>query len=110
MRNLLFKNLTSSDRKRKVISSMESTAQDGLHTSVYRHLLCQILEAKDSGSILPKPILYVIKRRDTVKRTEGFYCRIKGSLYMVVKGKLYLVSYVHSLRIVLKPAMDSVVT
>jgi len=102
MRDLLFKNLTSADKRGRVITSRELSEQDGLRTHIYRHLFYRITKVKETDSILPKPILYVLKKRDAKAKVEMFYCRIKGNIYMTVADKIYLINYVHSLRILLR--------
>lgn len=102
MRNLLFKNITSRDRSQRVLSSSELIEQDGLRTNVSRHLVCRVLEVAKAGGFLPSPALYVLKKRDTEFNTEAFYCQIKGKMYLAAKDKLYLVSFIHSLRIQLR--------
>ena len=102
MRNLLFKNITSRDKRQKVLSSSELTEQDGLRTNVSRHLVCRVLEVAKAEAFLPTPALYVVKKRDTEFNTEAFYCQIKGKMYLTTENKLYLVSFIHSLRIRLK--------
>lgn len=104
MRNLLFKNITSEDRKQKKLSSSELIEQSGLRTTVSRHLVCRIVDVEQAGVVLERPTLYVIKKRDTKLNLEAFYCRIKGQLYLASKDKLYLVHFINSLKIQLKAA------
>ncbi len=108
MRDLVFKNLTSSDKKRKIISSCETMEQRGVRTNIYRHLLCRVQEVTDTSAMLPKANLYVVKKHDTRLKLEEFYCRIKGSMYMVTNSKTFLIAFVHSLRIDLKAIQHSV--
>ena len=105
---MVFKNLTSEDKKRKRIASSEIIEHDGLRTDVRRHLICRITDVKEAGAMLPRPILYVLKKRNSKRRTEFFYCRIKGHMYLAVNDKVHLVTFIHSLRIYLKPASAAV--
>lgn len=102
MRNLLFKNVTSEDRRRKRLSSVEFIEQPGLHTTVNRHMVCRIVDTGKPDAALPRPTLYVFKRRDTRFNIEEFYCRIKGQMYCADQDKIYLVHFINSLRIHLK--------
>jgi hypothetical protein len=99
MRDLLYKNLTSSDRKRRIISSSETIDKNGVHSVVRRHFVCLIKEVKNSEIDKPEPYLYVLKKRDTVLHKERFFCRMKGSIYCICKGKTYVICYTHSLSI-----------
>ncbi|MFA5090440.1 MAG: hypothetical protein WC510_05365 [Candidatus Omnitrophota bacterium] len=102
MRDLLFKNLTSEDKHKKLIASCEVQEQNGVHTVIRRHFITLIKEVKDSGNLQrPLPYIYVLKEHNSVEQKERFFCRIKGGLYAMVGGHLFLVRFVHSLKIVL---------
>ena len=107
MRNLLFKNITSDDRKQRILSSSEFMEQKGVRSCVHRHLVCRISSIAQSSDILPKPTLYVVRKQDTRCRVEHFYCRIKGQMYLSTSEKVFLVSFIHSLRIELATAQQS---
>lgn len=102
MKNLLFKKITSENRRQRILYSSESIEQEGIRTVVNRHLIFRIHNAVPAEEFLQAPALSVIKKRDTKANTEAFYCRIKGLMYMSAQHKLYLVSFLHSLRIQLK--------
>lgn len=104
MRDIIFKNLTSADKSRRIIASQEVSEENGLRTNIYRHLLYIVKTVENTEAILPRPVLYVIKKRNTKQKKEFFYCRIRGSIYLTNQGKIHLLTYVHSLRIVLKAA------
>lgn len=106
MRNLLFKNITSGDKKQRILSSSEFMEQKGIRSCVHRHLVCRIDSATQSSETLPKPTLYVVRKQDTRCRMEHFYCRIKGQMYLATKEKVFLVSFIHSLRIELATAQQ----
>ena len=99
MRDLLFKNLTSQDKKRRVISSSEILDKEGVRSTVRRHFICIAREIKEKELEKPEPYLYVLKHRDTKERKERFFCRMKGSIFAVTKGKMYLILFMHSLKI-----------
>lgn len=103
MHDIFFKNITSRNKGQRVLSSLELSEQSGIRSQVHRHLVCRITEASSTETVLPKPTLYVLKKQDMKERLELFYCRIKGSMYVAVKDKLCLVSFINSLRIQLKP-------
>jgi len=99
MRDLLFKNLTSSDRKRKVIASSEVIDKQGVRSIIHRHFICMVKEVNAQEVKKPLPYLYVLKEKNTKEHKEKFYCRIKGSVLAVNSDKLYLIVFTHSLRI-----------
>lgn len=99
MRDLLFKNLTSIDRKKRVIVSSEIVDRQGVRSSIRRHFIYLIKEIKESNIERPKPYLYVLKVHNTKEQKERFFCKIKGSIYAVHKGKVFLIIFMHSLKI-----------
>jgi hypothetical protein len=56
-------------------------------------------EVKTEEIDKPAPYLYVFKKRDTKLHKEKFFCRLKGSIYVLSHGKTYLITYMHSLSI-----------
>lgn len=113
MRDLLFKNFTSDDKKRKILVSSEVTDKEGVRRTIHRHFICIIKEinpvsipkggAKDGQASSPLPYLYMLKKHDNKEKQEKFFCRIKGSLYAVSQGRLFLIHFMHSLKITLMP-------
>lgn len=103
MRDLLFKNLTSTDRKRKILCSMEVIDKQGVRSIIRRHLVCIVKELKDTAVKKPLPYLYILKEHNNIEQREKFFCRLKGSLYAISNGRLFLILFMHSLKITLIP-------
>ena len=103
MRDLVFKNLTSLDRRKRIVTSTDVEEKSGMRTKITRHLICLVKEITPSHTVKqPLPYLYVLKERNTKEGRQRFICRIKGSIYTINNSHLYLVTFVHSLRINLK--------
>ncbi len=101
MRDILFKNLTSPDKKRKILASSEILDKQGIRSIIHRHFIFTVKEVRDSQVKKPQPYLYVLKKRNTREQKEEFFCRMKSSLYLVRQKKLFLVLFMHSLKITL---------
>lgn len=99
MRDLIFKNLTSGDKKRKVIASSEIMDKQGVRSIIHRHFVCIVREIKDKNMQKPQPYLYILKEHNALKHNEKFFCRIKGSVYAIANGKVFLILFMHSLKI-----------
>lgn len=99
MRDLLFRNFTSNDKRRKVIASSEVFEKEGVRSIIRRHFICMVREVAEANLKKPLPYLYVVKERNTKEQKEKFFCRIKGSIYVVHNGKLFQVIFTHSLKI-----------
>lgn len=110
MRDLLFKNLTSQDKKRRKISVVEVTQDQKTKTEIKRHFICLISEVKEKDFTRPVPYLYVLRKHNTKEKIENFFCRLKGSLYAVSNDRLYLIIFCHSLKINLTALSEIVKT
>jgi len=103
MRDLVFKNLTSSDRKRRVVVSAETAENSGMRTQTVRHFICLVKEiSPDKAKSRPLPYLYVRRERNNREQRQRFFCRIKGSVYIVMNERCYLIYFAHSLKINLR--------
>lgn len=109
MRDLLFKNLTSDDRRKRVIVSSEVTDKQGVHSEVRRHFICLIKQVKAKVPKQEARSVYVLKERNTKEERDRFACRIKGSMYAVSGNRLYYILFMHSLRITLTKATPKVI-
>ena len=99
MRDILYKNLTSTDKRKRVISSSETVDKQGIRSIIKRHFICMLKEVENGELQAPMPYLYVLKVRNTKEQKERFLCRIKGSLFAIKQGKLYMILFTHSLKI-----------
>ena len=100
MRDLLFKAITSSDKKRKALSSSETFDRQGVRNVIRRHLVCIAREISDPSSVeRPLPYMYVLRIINHKDQNEKFFCRIKGSVLLFSSGKLFLIYFMHSLKI-----------
>ncbi|MCX5701572.1 MAG: hypothetical protein NTW64_01120 [Candidatus Omnitrophica bacterium] len=99
MRDLIFKNLTSYDKKRKILASSEIMDTQGMRRIIHRHFVCIVKPVQDTNADKPLPYLYVLKKKGNLEHKEKFFCRIKGSLFAVANGRLFLILFMHSLKI-----------
>ena len=104
MRNLVFKNLTSGAKKRKVLTSSEVAENKGLRSVIRRHFICVVKAIDKDDLAKAPPELYVIKEHNSLEQRERFFCKLKGSVCVIHNKKMYLVTYLHSLDITLTPA------
>lgn len=105
MRDLLFKNLTSQDKRKRVISTSEINEKEGIRSIIRRHFICLIREVKDKPLPQPLPCLYILKETNHKKQLQKFLYRIKGSVYLVQKERLFQILFAHSLMIILHRVM-----
>ncbi|MDD2751619.1 MAG: hypothetical protein PHN59_00610 [Candidatus Omnitrophica bacterium] len=101
MRDLLFKNLTSFEKRRKILASSEISDKEGIHSIIHRHFIYSIKEISNQPDKQSQPALYIIKEHNRKAKRERFFCKIKGNICTSNQGKLYEISYLHSLNITL---------
>jgi len=107
MRDLLYKNLTSEDKRRKIISASEIADKAGVHSVVRRHFSCMIKEVSGAEIRKQDTQLYVLKERNTKENREHFFCKVKGSMFAVSSGKVYHIFFMHTLNIQLTASKDN---
>jgi len=101
MRDLLFKNLTSFDKTKRRIASSEIVDKQGVRSIIHRHFICLIKEVKDLSLERPLPYLNILKVRNNKEQMEKFFCRLKNSIYAIYDDKVYLILFMHSLKVTL---------
>jgi hypothetical protein len=83
---------------RRMISTCEVADKDGVRSIVQRHFVC-ILKQVEGKLNKPSPYLYVLKEHNTKEQKEKFFCKVKGNVFIVNQGKLYMAIFMHSLKI-----------
>lgn len=105
MRDLVFKNLTSLDKRRKILWASETINEDGILTKIHKYLIFIVKESKKEDiHSTPQPEIYVIKHRDTREKIEKLQIKMKGSIYCFSKQKYFYITFCHTLKIDLCPA------
>ncbi len=109
MRDLIFKNLTSLNKQRRILASSEIVDKKGVRSIIHRHFVCIIKEVnpalacksgvKANQVSRPAPYLYVLRKQNSKDQEEKFFCRIKGSICAIINGRLFLIFFMHSLKI-----------
>ena len=101
MRDLVYKNLTSNDRKRRVVACSEVIDNGGVRSIVRRHFVCLVSEVTDVQFQKPAPYLHIIREKNSLEQREQFYCRLKGSVLATSNERFFRITFVHSLKICL---------
>jgi len=112
MRELLFKNITSENKKRKDLYVSETFDNDGITTTTQRRStyimgacnkfknLEEILEwKKNIGPNPGKRHIFIIKKRDTKLNKDAFVCDVIGKFYAVSDCDIYSVVFKHSFEV-----------
>lgn len=99
MTDLQFKNLTSADKRRKIITCSETGESHGVRSVIRRHFVWMVKELNGDQAEGFRPYLYILKERNTKDQKERFFCKLKGSIYLAHKGRPFLIVFMHTLKI-----------
>ncbi|MFC1645647.1 hypothetical protein ACFL2Y_00495 [Candidatus Omnitrophota bacterium] len=105
MRDLVFKNLTSKDRSRKVFLAKETIDEDGIHTRIQKHLIYNVEElSKDQPKDRKiESELFITKEKKSKSKSESFFIKMKSGMYANSNDRLFFINFLQSLRIDLSP-------
>ena len=113
MRELLFKNLTSQDHRKRDIFVEEIREKDGVLAKTTRRCLYFIRETIPINSPADfkkiaeekynkgehKRHFYVLKERDTKSGVDKLLCKVAGTFYAMVNDYLYCIVFIHTFKI-----------
>jgi len=108
MREIAFKNLTSTVKRRKVISLIEKTEKEGYLISSQKSIVYIVTAVVSQIRDLPQPEYHICKTYDSKEKIEKFSLRVKGTSYIVQDGTFLKVDFCHSLRIEIRPAVPAI--
>ena len=103
MKEIAFKNLTSAERKRKIVSLREVTERDGCAISSQKTFVYIVSHQSGKVRNIQKPEYHIGKTYDSITKEERFSLRVKGTSYVVQDSNLLKVDFCHSLKIDIKP-------
>lgn len=112
MRELVFKNLTSDDRRRKDLYISETIDKNGVKTITQRHSVYIIRDHNRFNNVAElikwqknthingnKRHVFIFKKRDTKSKKESFVCDVVGTFYAVLKTHVYSIAFKHSFEV-----------
>ena len=105
MRDLVFKNLTSRNRSRKILLAKETIDEDGIHTRIQKHLIYEVHELKQNPSDNEeiKNELFITKEKKSKIKMESFFIKMKSGMYANCNNKIFLINFLQTLKIDLSP-------
>ncbi|NQT06033.1 MAG: hypothetical protein HQ575_00670 [Candidatus Omnitrophica bacterium] len=113
MRELLYKNLTSLDHKKRDIIVQEVVRKDGVLAKTSRRCLYFIKEKVrvqspedlkriadlKAESEKAKRHFHVLKERDSSSGKDKLMCKVAGTFYAMVNNYLYSIVFIHTFKI-----------
>jgi len=112
MRELLFKNITSGNKKRKDLYVSETFDKNGITTTTQRHSTyifgsCKKFDnmeellawKQNTGQNANTRHVFIIKKRDTKLNKNMFICDVVGRFYAVCGFDIYSIAFKHSFEV-----------
>ena len=113
MRELVFKNLTSVNKKRRELFISETVENNGVKTTTQRHstyIISTHMKFNNQKELIEwqknkmphaskKRHVFIFKKRDTEARTDSFVCDVVGNFYAIVNYEVYQIAFKHSFQI-----------
>jgi len=112
MRELIFKNLTSENRRRKDLYILESYEKDGIRTVTQRHSVYVInnhIKFKTPQELVqwqegipPEHKLrhiFICRKHNSQTKEDVFSCDVVGKFYAVIKDEVYTIGFKHSFEV-----------
>ncbi|MDP3143630.1 MAG: hypothetical protein Q8N14_06850 [Candidatus Omnitrophota bacterium] len=99
MRELLYKNLTSLEKGRRILAISEESQKNGFLTRTSRKFIYMIKDTENLRESLTAPVFHIFKIRDSKNRKERFVFKVKGNFFVVNDQKVRLVYFCHSFKI-----------
>jgi hypothetical protein len=115
MREVVFKNLTSVNSRKKDILLQEVFEKDGLVAKTERrcfyfikdivHLekqedLQKWMNVQDGSGVAAKRQFYIFREHNDKLGEDRLLCKILGSFYVIVDNTVFTVAFMHSFRVV----------
>ena len=114
MRDVVYKNLTSGDARKKDIRLKEVFERDGVIATTERRSFYFIKDLalmksdedlkkwmtfKDKGGDPAKRHFHMLKEHNEMTGVDKFICKIFGVFYAVLDRRIYTVAFLHSFKI-----------
>ncbi len=103
MKEIAFKNLTSTEKKRKIISLTEKVERDGCIVSSQKTLVYIVSPQFEKVREISQPEYHIGKSYDSKTKEERFSLRVKGTSYVSQESSFLKVDFCHSLKIDITP-------
>ena len=99
MKEVLYKNQTSTKNKRRVIFVSEKSENKDTITHIHRTFIYVVAKEVDAPGDLPAPVFHIVKHYNTKTKEEKFSFRVKGIFYVIREKSFLLIHFCHSLRV-----------
>jgi len=114
MREILFRNMTSEDFKKRYLKIIENLSKNGLSTHTERRCfyyvksaidikcvndLDRLEELKDGQQNNRKRNFHIMRIKDIHTGFEKLICKVCGNIYVIIGNRMYCIGFMHSFKI-----------
>ena len=114
MREVLYKNLTNTENRKRDLCIREIVAKDGVIATIERRCIYFVrekvyvkdpnnLEAlkvfKEADDAWKKKHFHILRKHDTDTGEDKLICKVAGTLYAIVGHYVFRIAFVHSFKI-----------
>ncbi len=114
MREILYKNLTNSDSRKRDLCIREVVEKDGVTTRIekrcvyfVREIICindasdlECLKGlKETSNAWKRRHFHVLRKHNSDTGEDRLTCKVAGTLYAIIGRYVFYVAFVHSLKI-----------
>jgi len=114
MREILYKNLTGSDNKKRDLCIREVVTRDGFMTMLERRCMYFVREKlyiedpanldeltaiKDSNNVWKKKHFHILRKHNSETGEDGLVCKVAGTFYAIIGHYIFCIAFVHSFKI-----------
>jgi hypothetical protein len=100
MKDVLMKNLTSTDRRKKILFSKETSEENGVRVTIHRNFVYLIRNiGTEPHPEESKRTVNVLKYHNSEQHIDKFFCRVKGTIYAVANGTAYHIFFLNSFKL-----------
>jgi len=115
MREMIYKNLTSDNKRRKDLFISETTEKNGVKTVTQRHSIYiinghnkfddpkELAHWKNKAPVSARRHIFIFKKHDTKEKKDSFVCDVVGKFYAVIKNEVYSIGFKHSFEVDFQP-------
>ena len=114
MREILYKNLTGSDNKRRDLCIREVITREDFMATIERRCIYFVREKvyiedpnnldslkvlKKSKDVWKKKHFHILRKHDTQTGEDKLTCKVAGTFYAIVGHYVFCIAFVHSFKI-----------
>jgi len=119
MRELIFKNLTTTASKKRDVSVEEIVERNGLISSTKKRSLYFIrgshkiksqkdlnewMQKRKADNAINKKFFHILRKYSDKRKADRLMCKMRGSFYIISNDLVYNIVFVHTIKVKMRKA------